>query len=92
MNNETVKDMGVLAKEAYKNYSQNDPIDNLPRYKVLETQDSLLSPLYAEFFGFQAMLLEEQGTGKYVIAFRGTEVSGFWCPQNCGQYYVGKYG
>ena len=55
-------------------------VDDLQNtYKVLETQDRFLSPLYTEFFGFQAMLLEDQnytGEGtKYVIAFRGTGIN-----------------
>lgn len=78
-----ILEMGILAGEVYDNthFSVQNIIskgDLQYNYRVIETQDSLLSGLYPGFFGFQALLLEEldsagNGTGEYVIAFRGTE-------------------
>ncbi len=71
MENSVVKNMGLLAQEAYKTLQPNTTfILNDISYKVLATSDMPS--------GFQGMLLEKlnvsgQGTGEYVFAFRGTE-------------------
>lgn len=81
-----ILEMGILANEVYDDihFIVNGVIKNVPglqnSYKVVETQDSLLSGLDPNSCGFQALLLEEldsagNGTGEYVIAFRGTEAT-----------------
>lgn len=76
-NSAVIKDQGILADEVYDNNNfsinhvvENDELQNT--YTVLETQDTLLSSSYSNFFGFQALLLKDSNDN-YVIAFRGTE-------------------
>jgi len=76
-NANTITTMGLISSEVYDNgkikkYFIDNPKDmvlqNGTTYKVLDhTGDSTLT-------GFQALLLQEEGTKNYVIAFRGTEL------------------
>jgi len=75
-NAQTITTMGIISNEVYnttpsKDYFSDTPdnlIANGTTYKVLDhtpTTDS----------GFNALLLQDTTTGKYVIAFRGTETN-----------------
>ncbi len=84
-NSEYIEILGRLAHKSYNNDNfviekLITPVDGGPTYTVVTTHTELLSDGFPDFFGFQALLLEEldadgHGTNNYVIAFRGTEVS-----------------
>jgi hypothetical protein len=72
-----IKTMGLISQEVYddvgalKYFKENpqDMVVNGITYKVIDsTSDSSLS-------GFQALLLQQEGTHEYVLAFRGTELN-----------------
>lgn len=79
MDNKTIEEMGLLAEIAYDNLEQDSNFtSNGVTYKVIATQNQFLDEFYPNLYGFQAMFLEKQnsngeGTGEFVIAFRGTE-------------------
>ncbi len=79
VNSSLMKEMGVLADLVYNDiyFSPNpQPItDNrlTSTYTVLKTHNELLGATIPDFFGFQALLLQNNQTAEYVIAFRGTE-------------------
>lgn len=87
-NTKNIFEMGILASEVYDNnhfFPGNIIInDDLQYdYNVIATHNELLGEIVPDFFGFEALLLEEQdssgnGTGNFVIAFRGTEFPAFW--------------
>ena len=81
-NNETITEMGLLSQMVYLEFGKDPLIKNKfihsftyddvtynlgTTYKVIDhTFDMSLS-------GFQALLLQDITTGKYIVAFRGTE-------------------
>jgi hypothetical protein len=73
----TITTMGIISNEVYnttpgKDYFSTYPDDmvvNGTTYKVIDhTDDSSWLT-----FGFEALLLQKEGTNEYVVAFRGTE-------------------
>ncbi|WP_457743248.1 hypothetical protein [Sulfurimonas sp.] len=70
----TITTMGIISNEVYnttkgKDYFKNNPDDmviNGTTYKVIDHTP-------ASNQGFNALLLQDTSTGKYVIAFRGTQ-------------------
>ena len=74
-NANTIRTMGIISNEVYnstpgKDYFNDNPDDIIIKnktYKVLDHTGDWSSN------GFQALLLQEEGTKNYVIAFRGTQ-------------------
>lgn len=75
MDTAIVKDMGKLAELAYGSWNIGQVLPNTS-YTVLETQDTILDPLFEfpNLVGFQAQLVFKEGEPP-VIAFRGTETA-----------------
>ena len=69
-NANTITTMGIISDEVYKNkkyfVDEEDLKANNHTYKVLDHTP-------ATDQGFNALLLQDTQTGKYVIAFRGTQ-------------------
>ena len=67
---DTITTMGIISDEVYNNDYYNGKFDKLKAnnhiYKVLDHTDP-------NDQGFNALLLQDTSTGKYVIAFRGTQ-------------------